>query len=543
MLRRRSVRGDGVHRGRDAAQVDGARRAAPVAGGDRGVRASRARAGGGPPRRAGAPRLQAGERDDRRARAACACSTSVWRALRDRAAVVADRPDPARGRPGAADVDDRRDAALHGAGAAPRAAVRRPLGPVQLLRGVLRGAVRACGRSPTATRRSRFQAVMACELRTAAAAGQGAEVRARGAGPRRWRRCRATATSRWTRCCTRSPRRPAAPAPIGGRARWCCCWRSWAAWRSRCGARPAASAREPRGPRSRALWAERRESAARGDHRRRRALRRRDLADPGGGDGRPAPSAGASCTPAPARPTRVGGAGAAAGAGRAHDLSQRTGARDLAAMLTALAEEPDSAARHAVEGRGPARPGRGRASMSPALPAWLRARPTSTGRCAARRSAAGWPRSRRPTRSAATSRRWRAPRWCWRPRASSATRRWWPRRCCGSATSQRSLADHERAAATLGDAYFMALGTGADRGRRRGRQRAADGRRLPPQRPRRRGAGGAQRARRCCCACADRPRIAAAFYNNRAVVRAAEGRHDEAGRGLRPRAGDLRGRG
>ncbi|MBZ5711422.1 serine/threonine-protein kinase [Nannocystis pusilla] len=200
-------------------------------------------------------------------------------------------------------------------------------------------------------------------------------------------------------------------------------------------------------------------------------------------------------------------------------------ARELAAMLTALSEEPDSAARHAVKAEGQLDPVEACVDVA-GLPAWLRQADVHE------------------TMRGAEIRRWLAE-----IKTANEVGRYKPglaraevvlaaARELGDAALvaeallrignlQRSLADHERAAATLGDAYFMALGTGADdtAAESAGALLIVDGYhrndRVRAALWERSAAALLQRVR-------DRPRIAAAFYNNRAIVRAAEGRQDEA---------------
>ncbi|MDC0723227.1 serine/threonine-protein kinase [Nannocystis bainbridge] len=200
-------------------------------------------------------------------------------------------------------------------------------------------------------------------------------------------------------------------------------------------------------------------------------------------------------------------------------------ARELAAMLTALAEEPDSAARHAVKAEGQLEPVAACVEVE-GLPAWLR-----------------------ETDVRRTMRGEEVRRWLAEIKTANEVGRYKPAlaraevvlaaaRALGEpalvaeallriGNLQRSLADYERASAALSDAYFMALGTGAlevaaeaasallivDGYHRNDRVRAALWERS---------------AAALLLRLSDRPRIAAAFHNNRAVVRAAEGRNDEA---------------
>ncbi|MCY0994237.1 serine/threonine-protein kinase [Nannocystis sp. ILAH1] len=200
-------------------------------------------------------------------------------------------------------------------------------------------------------------------------------------------------------------------------------------------------------------------------------------------------------------------------------------AREISAMLTALAEEPDTAARHAVKAEGQLEPVAACVDVA-GLPAWLR--DTDVHR---------------------TMRGEEVRRWLAEIKTANEVGRYKPAlaraevvlaaaRELGDAALvaeallrignlQRSLADYERAAATLSDAYFMALGTGATEVAAEAASAllVVDGyHRHDPGRA----ALWERSAAALLLRAPDRPRIAAAFYNNRAVVRAAEGRHDEA---------------
>jgi tetratricopeptide (TPR) repeat protein len=200
-------------------------------------------------------------------------------------------------------------------------------------------------------------------------------------------------------------------------------------------------------------------------------------------------------------------------------------ANELAAMLAALAEEPEAAARHAVRAEGQLDPVAACGAVE-GLPLWAR-------RADVHEALRGEEirRSLAEVRSAGEVGRYRSALVRAEQVLAAARELDEPALVAEALLRigdlQRALADHERAARSLSDAHYLALGTGADELA----AEAAIALLIVDGYHRNDGARAGLWERSAAALLqrvGGRPRLAAAFHNNRAVVHAAAGRHDEA---------------